>query len=117
MSKQRGFGASESAANVGIVPTGDFGADGSAKSLTRMADRRSRKVFLKKRKWCQLDDVDDSLVDYKNPELLFKFVSKGGRILSARTTGLCRRHQNMVRHQICIARHLALMPFVKTKTD
>ena len=51
-------------------------------------------------------------IDYKNPELLSRFLSPFGSILPARKTGVCAKHQRKLAQAIKRARHLALLPFV-----
>lgn len=52
-------------------------------------------------------------INYKNIELLRKFISKGGRILSRRLTGLSAKEQRSLCQAVKIARILALLPFVQ----
>ncbi|MBR2247717.1 MAG: 30S ribosomal protein S18 [Bacilli bacterium] len=52
-------------------------------------------------------------LDYKNPEVLKKFVNEKGKILSRRATGTCARHQREVSKTIKRARAIALMPYTK----
>ncbi|MDX1917128.1 MAG: 30S ribosomal protein S18 [Rickettsiaceae bacterium] len=81
------------------------------KTLTRMADRNTRRVFFKRRKGCPLSVPEAPEVDYKNPALLSKFVSEGGRILPNRITNVCAKKQRQLKNAIKIARLLALLPF------
>jgi|GEM_PF-1009209 len=83
-----------------------------SKTLTRMADRNTRRVFFKRRKGCPLSTPDAPQVNYKNPELLLKFVSEGGRILPNRITNVCAKKQRQLKNSIKVARMLALLPFV-----
>jgi len=82
------------------------------KTLTRMADRNTRRVFFKRRKGCPLSTPDAPEVNYKNPELLGKFISEGGRILPNRITNVCAKKQRQLKQAIKVARILALLPFV-----
>jgi small subunit ribosomal protein S18 len=82
------------------------------KVLKRMADRSTRRVFFKRRKGCPLSLPGAPEVDYKNPDLLSKFVSEGGRILPNRITNVCAKKQRQLKNAIKIARMLALLPFV-----
>jgi len=82
------------------------------KVLTRTADRSTRRVFFKRRRGCPLSGPEAPLVDYKNPSLLFKFVSEGGRILPNRITNVCAKKQRQLKGAIKIARMLALLPFI-----
>jgi len=51
--------------------------------------------------------------DYKNPELLRRFITERGKILPARITGCCAKHQRFVTNEIKKARVLAYLPFEK----
>jgi len=52
-------------------------------------------------------------LDYKNPEILRKFVNEKGKILSRRATGTCAHHQREVSKTIKRARAIALMPYTR----
>lgn len=81
-------------------------------SLSRMADRSTKRVFFKRRKGCPLSVEGAPQIDYKNPDLLVKFVSEGGRILPSRITNVCAKKQRQLKKAIRIARILALLPFI-----
>lgn len=49
---------------------------------------------------------------YREIEVLRKYVSERGKILSHLRTGVCSKHQRKIAQQIKYARDLALMPFV-----
>jgi len=51
-------------------------------------------------------------IDYKNIELLSRYVSSRGRILSRRISGNCAKHQRKVSREIKRARFLNLIPYV-----
>ena len=78
----------------------------------RVADRTNKNVFFRKRKGGPLSSEQILEISYKNPELLKKFTSEGGRILAARITGLSTKLQRKITREIKIARMIALMPFV-----
>ena len=52
-------------------------------------------------------------IDYKDIDLLRKFVNEQGKILSRRSTGLNAKQQKKVTKSIKRARILALLPFLK----
>lgn len=79
--------------------------------LQRMADRSSKKVFFRRRKGCPLSVEGAPVVNYKNPDLLSKFISDGGRILPSRITNVCAKKQRQLKRAIKVARVLALLPF------
>ena len=49
--------------------------------------------------------------DYKNPEQLKRFTTDRGKILPARITGNCAKHQRAVTAEIKKARILGYLPF------
>ena len=51
--------------------------------------------------------------DYKNPEMLRRYITERGKILPARITGCCAKHQRAVTAEIKKARVLAYLPFEK----
>jgi small subunit ribosomal protein S18 len=53
-------------------------------------------------------------IDYKNIEVLTKYISKKGKILPRRTTGTCAFHQRKLAKAIKRARMVALLPFVES---
>ena len=71
---------------------------------------KSRGPFRKKFcKFCA-DKIDD--IDYKDVARLRKFITEKGKILPARITGNCARHQRRVAAAIERARYIALLPYV-----
>lgn len=55
--------------------------------------------------------ISDS-IDYKDVELLSKFLSEQGKILPRRLTGLTTKQQTKITKAIKRARILSLLPFV-----
>lgn len=64
-------------------------------------------------KSCSLCEDDVEIVDYKDPELLDRFLTDRGKILPRRATGACSRHQKQLSSAIKRARFLALIPYIK----
>ncbi len=75
-------------------------------------DKHSTKMFFKKSKGCPLCSSSTPAIDYKNPTLLEKFISEGGRMLPSRITNVCAKHQRSLKKAIKHSRVLALLPFV-----
>lgn len=65
------------------------------------------------RKSCDLCDDDVEQVDYKDPDLLDRYLTDRGKILPRRATGACTRHQRQVAEAVKRARFLALIPYIK----
>lgn len=88
-------------------------AVGSSGEVHSMYEDAHKRLFFRKKKICPLAKTDKFLVNYKNIELLSRFISERGRILPSRITSLSAANQDKVKKAIKIARILALMPFVK----
>ncbi|MDD5583738.1 MAG: 30S ribosomal protein S18 [Candidatus Omnitrophica bacterium] len=50
-------------------------------------------------------------IDYKNIDLLSRYVSSKGKITSRRISGNCAKHQRAVAREIKKARFLSLLPY------
>ncbi|NLK14575.1 MAG: 30S ribosomal protein S18 [Spirochaetales bacterium] len=74
-------------------------------------DRRRRRPAFR-RKVCKFCTSPQG-PDYKNPEQLRRYVTERGKILPARITGNCAKHQRAVTREIKRARVLAYLPFEK----
>lgn len=60
---------------------------------------------------CQFCAEKTKAIDYKQSDLLKRYVNEQGKIRSRRDTGTCAKHQRMVARAIKRARHMALLPF------
>ncbi len=67
----------------------------------------------RRKKRCYFTDNKITYIDYKNVELLKRFISDRGKILPKRVTGTKARYQSELSVAIKRARHMALLPFVK----
>ena len=56
--------------------------------------------------------VDKTEIDYKQYDVLRRYVNEYGRIKPRRQTGTCAKHQRGLAVAIKRARHIALLPFV-----
>jgi small subunit ribosomal protein S18 len=52
------------------------------------------------------------VIDYKDHEMLKRYVNEFGRIRPRRQTGTCAKHQRALAVAVKRARHIALLPFV-----
>ena len=68
------------------------------------------KAFFKKKvcKFC----VQKLKIDYKDADMLRRFITERGKIYPRRMTGTCAKHQRALAVAIKQARILALLPFV-----
>lgn len=63
-----------------------------------------------RKKYCQFCR-DKTPIDYKDTQLLRRFVSDRGKIRARRVTGNCAQHQRDVATAVKNAREMALMPY------
>lgn len=69
--------------------------------------------FRRRRKVCYFTENNIQKIDYKDVDLLKKFISDRGKILPRRVTGTKSIYQRQLATAIKRARHMALLPFVK----
>lgn len=65
----------------------------------------------KRRKVCYFTVNKISHIDYKDTDLLRKFISERGKILPRRVTGTSAKYQRMLTIAIKRARTIALLPY------
>ena len=73
-----------------------------------MAQRRGGK---RRRKVCYFTSNNITHIDYKDVDLLKKFVSERGKILPRCVTGTSAKYQRKLTRAIKVSRIMALLPF------
>ena len=68
--------------------------------------------YYSRSKICQICTNKELDIDYKNTELLKRYIDETGKIRPRRQTGTCAKHQRVLAKAIKNARHIALLPFV-----
>lgn len=74
--------------------------------MARQGGRRRR------RKVCYFTVNNIKYIDYKDTELLKRFISERGKILPRRVTGTSAKYQRQLTRAIKRARQMALLPYV-----
>ena len=74
-----------------------------------MAFRKQRFGF---KKVCYFTKNKIEYIDYKDVELLKKFISPNGKITPRRVTGTSAKYQRMLTTAIKRARQMALLPYI-----
>ncbi|HXG17878.1 MAG TPA: 30S ribosomal protein S18 [Methylomirabilota bacterium] len=64
-----------------------------------------------RRKVCPFRANKDLVIDYKNIDLLSKYVTERGKILPSRITGVSAKYQRKLKKAIKRARASALLPY------
>ena len=67
--------------------------------------------YRKKKKVCYM--CTGKNIDYKDVDILRKYINDKGKILPRRVTGACAKHQRHIAEQIKKARAIALIPYTK----
>ncbi len=78
------------------------------------AGGQDRKKFFYTKKVCKYctRQIEEKAIDYKNIDLLKRYVMPSGKILPRRISGNCAKHQRKIVTEIKKARIIALLPFL-----
>ncbi|TES93133.1 MAG: 30S ribosomal protein S18 [Candidatus Cloacimonadota bacterium] len=68
-------------------------------------------MFRERRRKCMFCEDRTKKIDYKDVELLKRFLSDRGKILPRRYTSNCAKHQREIANAVTIAREMALIPY------
>lgn len=82
---------------------------------TRESSGRRGKRFSERYRPRKYTKIPVENIDYKDLNLIRKFISDRGKMRSRRVTGLSRRHQRQLSIAVKRARELALLPYVKSR--
>jgi len=76
-----------------------------------MMRKRPQKTSTEPRQcyFCQNAEIP---IDYKNVQLMRRFMSPHAKLLGRKRTGACATHQHRVVQALKRGRHMALLPFV-----
>lgn len=69
--------------------------------------------YRRRKKTCYFTDNKIEKIDWKDSDLLRRFISDRGKILPRRVTGTKTIYQRQLATAIKRARHMALLPFVR----
>jgi small subunit ribosomal protein S18 len=91
------------------APRGRGGQRGKARS-------NGSHKFVRKPKVCAFCVEKNVSIDYKQADMLRRYVTERGKIRPRRQTGMCAKHQRRLATAVKRARHLALLPYTATVT-
>ncbi len=77
----------------------------------RGRDRKGRPRYFPRRKVCPFKAGHLTHIDYKDVDMLKRFISDRGRIEPRRKTGVSAKYQRPLAMALKRARHLALLPY------
>jgi len=67
--------------------------------------------YRKRKKICQMCAGKD--VNYKDVDIVKKYINESGKMLPRRVTGACAKHQRFISTQVKRARFIGLIPYKK----
>lgn len=70
-----------------------------------------RHQYISRPKICQFCVDKNAQIDYKQVDVMRRYVMEGGKIRPRRQTGNCAHHQRVLARAIKRARHIALLPY------
>ena len=77
----------------------------------------NRRGFTPRPKICQFCSDKEAKINYKDIDLLRRYVMEDGKIRPRRQTGTCAKHQRQIAAAVKKARFVALLPFVASMED
>lgn len=101
-----------------VTPGGGAGAKklGDARTKNGAPRRPNRFQGPRPPRTCPFCAQKVKTIDYKNADLLRRYLTDHGKIKPRRKVGTCARHQRALARAIKRARHIALLPFVTEAT-
>ena len=78
-----------------------------------MMEKQRRQSGIRRKKVCPFCADKVLKIDYKDADLLGKYISERGKIMPKRMTGVCAIHQRELARAIKRARIVALLPYVR----
>lgn len=88
-----------------------FGRSGGGSAGGPGGGRRGRPRYFPRRKVCGFCVDHITHIDYKNLNVIRRFISEQSKIESRRKSGVCSKHQRSLATAIKRARHLGMVPF------
>ena len=81
----------------------------------RQGGQQKKRPFYFRKKVCKIcQNKEEANINYKNIDLIRRFVTEKGKIIPRRLSGTCAKHQRMLTLAIKQARTIALLPFTQT---
>jgi small subunit ribosomal protein S18 len=86
---------------------------GKGKTGKNVKTKKTVGFLSPRKKMCRFCADRLKLINYKDLKILESFVKERGRVISARVSGNCARHQRQLMRAVKKARFLALVPYVR----
>jgi small subunit ribosomal protein S18 len=79
--------------------------------VTEQSTQNGIRRYYTRPRVCQFCTDRSKVIDYKQIDILRRYISEDGKIRPRRQTGACAKHQRSLAQAIKRARHLALLPY------
>ena len=76
-----------------------------------MAEIKIRRISLPRPTQCAFCTTNTEVIDYKDSEMLRKYLNPQGKIQSRRRSGICALHERALARAIKRSRFLGLLPY------
>lgn len=83
------------------------------KPRIKRPEKKKRMFVPSRRKICRFCADKVQNINYKEVKMLEAFIKERGRMVSARSSGNCAKHQRQLTRAVKLARHMALLPYVR----
>ncbi len=77
-----------------------------------MTNNNKKNDLMQKDRYCYFCVNNANHVDYKNQQLLRRFISSYSKIVPRKRSGVCSKHQRLLAQAIKRARIMSILPFV-----
>jgi len=77
------------------------------------AKKKKDKFMPMRKKICRFCADKSKTIDYKDVKRLEQFIKERGKLVSARISGNCARHQRRLVEAVKQARYLSLLPYTR----
>lgn len=81
--------------------------------LQRNIIKKKEKLLPARKKFCRFCADKANAIDYKETKRLESFIRERGKIIPARVSGNCAKHQRRLAEAIKKARYISLLPYVR----
>ncbi len=82
-----------------------------------MSEDRDRKPMFKRRKTCVFSAPNAKPIDWKDVNMLKRYISERGKIMPSRITYVSGKKQRELSNAIKRARYMALLPYLQIESD
>ena len=83
------------------------------KTNTRNNNNSKNKNPLNKKKYCYFCFKKADYIDFKDTQILQRFISSYSKIVPKKRSGICSKHQRKLSQAIKRARFMGLLPYTK----